>query len=69
LALLLSKPFAIVSIGSGTTCQSFKVLRLVLGCLPLLLLQVVGDETLAERFIESNETLRRGIMFSASLYL
>jgi hypothetical protein len=35
----------------------------------LLPLQVVGDETLAERFIESNETLRRGIMFSASLYL
>eukprot|EP00882_Tetradesmus_deserticola_P026494 GHRQ01029238.1.p2 GENE.GHRQ01029238.1~~GHRQ01029238.1.p2 ORF type:complete len:152 (+),score=83.76 GHRQ01029238.1:82-537(+) len=31
--------------------------------------QVVGDETLAERFIESNDTLRRGIMFSASLYL
>jgi hypothetical protein len=42
------------------------------GCrllLLLLLCQVVGDETLAERFIESNETLRRGIMFSASLYL
>jgi hypothetical protein len=38
-------------------------------CCSLLLLQVVGDETLAERFIESNETLRRGIMFSASLYL
>jgi hypothetical protein len=35
----------------------------------VLLLQVVGDEALAERFIESNETLRRGIMFSASLYL
>eukprot|EP00878_Enallax_costatus_P042130 GHUV01049171.1.p1 GENE.GHUV01049171.1~~GHUV01049171.1.p1 ORF type:complete len:161 (-),score=26.70 GHUV01049171.1:113-595(-) len=31
--------------------------------------QVVGDETLAKRFEESNETLRRGIMFSASLYL
>jgi hypothetical protein len=39
------------------------------GVILLLLLQVVGDETLAERFIESNETLRRGIMFSASLYL
>lgn len=31
--------------------------------------KVVGDETLAQRFAESNETLRRGIMFSASLYL
>eukprot|EP00775_Hariotina_reticulata_P007858 gene7858-8054_t len=31
--------------------------------------EVVGDETLAQRFRESNETLRRGIMFSASLYL
>jgi ATP-dependent RNA helicase DOB1 len=31
--------------------------------------RVVGDETLAARFEESNETLRRGIMFSASLYL
>lgn len=30
---------------------------------------VVGDDTLAKRFEESNETLRRGIMFSASLYL
>jgi len=31
--------------------------------------RVVGDEKLAERFEESNDTLRRGIMFSASLYL
>lgn len=31
--------------------------------------RVIGDEKLAARFEESNETLRRGIMFSASLYL
>lgn len=31
--------------------------------------RVIGDEELAVRFEESNETLRRGIMFSASLYL
>lgn len=31
--------------------------------------RVIGDEKLAGRFEESNETLRRGIMFSASLYL
>lgn len=30
---------------------------------------VIGDKELAERFEQSNETLRRGIMFSASLYL
>lgn len=31
--------------------------------------RVIGDEELAVQFEESNETLRRGIMFSASLYL
>lgn len=31
--------------------------------------RVIGDEELAVRFEDSNETLRRGIMFSASLYL
>jgi len=31
--------------------------------------RVIGDEKLAVRFEESNDTLRRGIMFSASLYL
>lgn len=31
--------------------------------------RVIGDEGLAQRFEESDETLRRGIMFSASLYL
>lgn len=29
----------------------------------------VGDETMAKRLEESNATLKRGIMFSASLYL
>jgi superfamily II RNA helicase len=31
--------------------------------------RVVGDLELAKRFEESDDTLRRGIMFSASLYL
>lgn len=31
--------------------------------------RVIGDAELAERFEQSNETLKRGIMFSASLYL
>jgi hypothetical protein len=31
--------------------------------------RAVGDEGLALRFEESDATLKRGIMFSASLYL
>jgi DeoR/GlpR family transcriptional regulator of sugar metabolism len=35
----------------------------------LLLAQVVGENELAARLLESEATIRRDIMFAASLYL